>query len=443
MKHEKIIAENPSYYTESECPSCNELNRIGDEASRYVRCRSCNTLYDRHFNKVTNDQYNAKDKLPRTFIRIGQRFKYEHEYYTVLARIVYVSRYHEHTVDDGNESYPSRKDNFTTWICRNEKGNEIFIGESKEGYTIGQKLTANVDEEFNISDCAYPFAKFALQEDHPGVQVEEYGTNTVKFFEGESLELYQQGKTYDFAAYTYEGNFYSYEEGEGWKEVYVEKKISKDAMYRYFNEAYGLPTYIKRSKGYSFIAGSVLASSLILLFIFALSFASDGELLVEGKFDTRKVVDAEEPLESEWFTLEELQTTHLIEWQAKFERVNSALFVVMEIVDEKGNVINGFQSSFWDEEGTDSDGHWHESDAEDSEYFRLDQPGKYKLRFYLEKESIGVLSSSDAIVSYKIKKDVLLSRYFLISASMLFILSIVMFASHTWRRSYILAAYKS
>lgn len=263
------------------------------------------------------------------------------------------------------------------------------------------------------------------------------------YFEGEATELYTKGKEYYFAAYKHGNKTYSYEEAEGWQEAYVEEKVTKGRMEKYFQDAYGLPTYIERRKGYLNIATSMLVASFVMLFVFFISFAMDGNTVASGTFDTSKITDTEEPLLSEKFELTNTGAAHLIEWQAAFMKSNAALFAVVEVVDEKGNVINGFQSSFWDETGTDSDGTWHETDAEQSEYFQLEEPGKYQLRFYLEKEGIyGGAGSVDAFVGYKVNEGVILSRYFIIMASLLFTLSIMLYASAGLKRKYILAGYK-
>lgn len=443
MKYESILEVNPAYYTEVECPSCQHANRIGDEASRYVRCGGCHVLFDRHFNKAEDDKSKGDNYPPRSFIRVGHRFEYEGEFYSVLARIVYRSRGKEFEIDEGKEKYTNLNWKFTTWLCKSESGKEVFIGEDSEGYTIGRKLQNEIPEGFMLADAAYPFAKFTLwPKNHEPQRVEEFGTNQVLYFEGEATELYKKGKEYYFAAYKLGNKTYSYEEAEGWQEIYVEEKVTRGRMEKYFQDAYGLPTYIERRKGYLNIATSVLLASFVMLFVFFISFAMDGDTVVSGQFDTRKIKDPEEPLVSEKFELTNTSSAHLIEWKAAFEKSNAALFAVVEVVDEKGNVINGFQSSFWDETGTDSDGTWHESEAEQSEYFQLEEAGKYQLRFYVEKEGIyGGAGHVHALVSYKVNEGVLLSRYFIIMASILFTFAIVLYASAGLKRKYILAGY--
>jgi hypothetical protein len=77
-----------------------------------------------------------------------------------------------------------------------------------------------------------------------------------------------------------------------------------------------------------------------------------------------------------------------------------------------------FSGDFWDEEGYDSDGYWHESDIDGDKDFVLDDAGRYFI--YLELFSQKRRMINSVIVS--IVKDVKSYRYFVILIIILMIL---------------------
>ncbi len=132
---------------------------------------------------------------------------------------------------------------------------------------------------------------------------------------------------------------------------------------------------------------------------------------------------------------EGVQNFHL-EWQSyrvmliKEERLTGALAGkvvysaklknILDEIDALDNPLESFVFSgdFWDEEGYDSDGYWHESDIDGEMDFVLDDAGRYFI--YLELFSQKRRMINSMIVS--IAKDVKSYRYFVILIVLLIIL---------------------
>jgi hypothetical protein len=132
---------------------------------------------------------------------------------------------------------------------------------------------------------------------------------------------------------------------------------------------------------------------------------------------------------------ERVQSFH-IEWQSyrvmliKEERLTGALAgkVVLSVklrnvldeIDALENPLESFVFSgdFWDEEGYDGDGYWHESDTDSEKDFVLDDAGRYFIYLELFSQKQRFIDS----VHVAIVKDVKSYRYFVIAIVLLMIL---------------------
>jgi hypothetical protein len=108
----------------------------------------------------------------------------------------------------------------------------------------------------------------------------------------------------------------------------------------------------------------------------------------------------------------------------------SGLRELFEEIDAQKEPVESyvFTGDFWDEEGSDSDGYWHESDTSTSTDFILDEAGKYYI--YLEVYS----SRQREVRSLQISMEQVKSyRYFLIAMA---IFMVLLFVNKTKAKSY-------
>ena len=100
---------------------------------------------------------------------------------------------------------------------------------------------------------------------------------------------------------------------------------------------------------------------------------------------------------------------HRVALRASGLPVNSWAVVDISLSDDRENEYYIGASEFWDEEGRDSDGYWHESDLSASHLFRPDQAGQYTLYVAIDEATVSSIN-----VEVTVKGDVWLSRYFVI-----------------------------
>ncbi len=90
---------------------------------------------------------------------------------------------------------------------------------------------------------------------------------------------------------------------------------------------------------------------------------------------------------------------------------NNWAVVDVSIMDSRENEFYLFSAEFWDEEGRDSEGYWHESDLSEAYLFRPDDAGQYTLELAIDEATVDSLKVEVTIMS-----GVWLSRYFVIFA---------------------------
>jgi hypothetical protein len=91
--------------------------------------------------------------------------------------------------------------------------------------------------------------------------------------------------------------------------------------------------------------------------------------------------------------------------------------------DPAGNSLYLFSGEFWDEEGHDSDGYWHEDDTTEEYLFKLENPGEYYLDVSMEEATVDSLS-----VTVTLEQGVWLSRFFIIFLIISIVLAFVFFS---------------
>jgi hypothetical protein len=104
------------------------------------------------------------------------------------------------------------------------------------------------------------------------------------------------------------------------------------------------------------------------------------------------------------------QRPHEVRLRINSLPVNSWAIVSVTALDDRENEYYLFAEEFWDEEGRDSDGYWHETDYEGSYLFKPENPGQYRFKVELEEADTEV---SSVQVRVQLEENVWLSRYFI------------------------------
>jgi hypothetical protein len=82
-----------------------------------------------------------------------------------------------------------------------------------------------------------------------------------------------------------------------------------------------------------------------------------------------------------------------------------------------------FSGEFWDEEGRDGDGYWHENDLNASHLFKLETPGDYHLDLSMEEATV-----QSVPVSVTVEQGLWLGRYFVIFTIICGVLAYIFFS---------------
>ena len=109
------------------------------------------------------------------------------------------------------------------------------------------------------------------------------------------------------------------------------------------------------------------------------------------------------------FEINRPNRVHRITLRAQGLNTNSWALVSAWALDEKKTKFYLFGASFWDEEGYDSDGRWHESDLVGTHLFKPATAGAYMLEITLEE---GQPSSMPVAVTVEVEEGIWMIHYF-------------------------------
>lgn len=103
--------------------------------------------------------------------------------------------------------------------------------------------------------------------------------------------------------------------------------------------------------------------------------------------------------------------------------VNTWAVVDVSARDSEGNEAYLFSGEFWDEEGRDSDGYWHENDLNADYLFKLEEAGDYYLNVSMEDATVTSMP-----LTVTVERGVWLTRYFIIFLVIAAVLAFVFFS---------------
>ena len=145
-----------------------------------------------------------------------------------------------------------------------------------------------------------------------------------------------------------------------------------------------------------------------MLFVLSLQTLGDGKLIYEKSISLNEI-----PAEGRLIgpidlsRKDSLYNLNLVSWVPD----NTSAWGAVELLDGNFASINAVEGDFWAETGHDDEGSWREADLSTNHYFRLEQPGSYFARFFVEKET-----ASSGTLTLKVYEGIQLSRYYLVGA---------------------------
>ncbi|PKL17566.1 MAG: hypothetical protein CVV49_10265 [Spirochaetae bacterium HGW-Spirochaetae-5] len=372
-----------------------------------ARCIQCNTEYDQHtseyYEVFADDLTYDKDS---TVFKLGLKGKLKGIEYEIIGRL----RYQE------EEEY--EKSTWDEWVAVSEDGVfHYFVEEDGRIDSYEEYIPESIDMESSGSSIEFEGKKIKKSEGYIG---------RIVLAEGElpwTPEIGEATLCYDFKK---DGLNYTIEKTDDEVSITKGEKLSHGEIIDAFNIGGYKDLYantLKKRKSFRWESRIYLAAMLFCLILSAYSCLGDKPVpgvmnsksifmnnspvndaegsvyesqILYGPFDipegdklynvSVQVNQQVEPLNLEWLSFRfmlvgESRLNDLSEGKINDSALLGDIFENIDALPEplESYVIIG---DFWDEEGRDSDGYWHESDLSYDTDFVLDDAGKYYV--YLE-----------------------------------------------------------
>ncbi len=373
-----------------------------DDEEEYIeipiaKCMSCGTEYDQtteEYYAVFADDY-TYDKDGSVF-KLGMKGTIEGVEYEVIGRIRY----------QDEEEY--EKATWDEWFTVSSDGVfHYFVEEEGKVHSYKEYIPESIDMESDPSSIDFEGKRISKNTGYVGRIVLAEGELPWKPDIGEPIIMYDFKK---------DGFHYSIEQSEDDISITQGERIHYDKIIEAFGSDEYKELYEKTMKGRK----EYRRKSLVYLVAFAILFGltiyscASGRK-VEGVMNTKQILRNNqyrvEGTEKAYYSQvlygpfempkggklynakvwvdSSIQRFNL-EWQSfrlmliekdrlnKFMQTKSLGALLSDIDEEKDPVESySFSGDFWDEEGYDSDGYWHESDTSHGDNFVLDKKGKY------------------------------------------------------------------
>ncbi|PKL35691.1 MAG: hypothetical protein CVV44_19355 [Spirochaetae bacterium HGW-Spirochaetae-1] len=412
-----------------------------EEQIPIARCLSCGREYDQHTQEYyayfADSFITDKDK---SVFKLGLKGTLNGVEYEIIGRLRYQDE-DEYELDTWDE-----------WLAITAEGAyHYFVEEDGDVHSYEEYIPETIDLESSGSSIEFEGKKISKSEAYIG---------RIVYAEGElpwSPEIGEAVTLYDFKK---DGCNYTIEQSD--EEVSITK--GERIPYKQIIDAFGGDQYkemydatIKKRKEFTWKSRVYLAVMLVSL-VMALYKCSSGSAIenimamtkvistnvymqdegganyfsqvLYGPFEIPEpdrlyefsvsIDEAVQPLSQEWesFRLMLIQEDRLNQVTDNMTDFNELKEMLTEIDAQKepveSYVVNG---DFWDEEGYDSDGRWHENDLSASSSFVLDEAGRYFA--YLELYSKNARNVDSVKIALSSAGSV---RYFIILFVIFFIL---------------------
>lgn len=445
--------ENDDSLAAIKCPACSgglvrgtKLERDDEDdedvSVPVATCLQCGKEYDRFTNvyySIFSDLFNFDKDV--SLLKPGLKGDLHGKEYEIIGRI----RYQEEDEYD--------KATWDEWIAVCQDGTFHYFSE-ENGSII-------VYTEYNPDSIDLESGKTSIIFEGKRIKKEEAYVSRIVYTEGElpwKAEIGESSTCYDFKK---DGSFFAIEQSDNEVTVTRGERIS----YGELIEAFDISEYRQLYKNTVVKRKQYTAKSRVYLFGLLLSL---GAIIygcaftepVQGIMNSRQILTENVPLADDEgsafqstvllgpFDIEKGDSLYSavlsvdqtvqhfsLEWQtfrlmlipqsgldeitggrSKNINILRELFEEIDVLSEPLEVYT-ITGDFWDEEGRDSDGYWHESETTYTGDFVLENPGKYYL--YLELYSNKKRNPSSVIVELKRSAGY---RYFVVAAVIMIIL---------------------
>jgi len=446
-------ADNKEELKALKCPKCGgDLSKgshthYDDDEEEDVtipvaKCIQCNTEYDQHtseyYEVFADDLTSDKDS---TVFKLGLKGKLKGIEYEIIGRL----RYQE---EDEYE-----KSTWDEWVAVSEDGVfHYLVEEDGRIDSYEEYIPASIDLDSDDSSIEFEGKKIAKSEGYIG---------RIVLAEGElpwKPEIGEAALCYDFKK---DGKHYTIEKSDEEVSITKGEKLSHGEVIEAFNIEGFKDLYLSTlKKRKSFKWQSRLYAAGMIISVVVSVYSCFSETPVQGVMNSKKILvenalvqDAEgsvyeshilygpfdiaegnslynvavkadtgiQPLSLEWQSFRFMLINENRLNEAAGGKINDPATMkdLFDDIDAMPEPIESYViiGDFWDEEGRDSDGYWHESDLSYDTDFVLDESGKYFV--YLEIFSNNAKDINAIVFSITKAKGY---RYFIIAFIIFFIL---------------------
>lgn len=372
------------------CPNCGGTVSIHGQNVKTVVCQSCNSVVDLTAEQAAVIDTMKRRPKPAQPIELGMEGTFGRQKHQVIGWLRYKGW------DDEDTWY------WDEWLLASEKGEYRWLSyDSEDGFIFYRQLP--IKEGFdprNARLIPVPGGSAVVTERAPAKITALNGELTWRARVGEQLRYIDaQG----------DGKQYSVEYSQDEIELLEGISLSAERVW----QAFGREDLVERAQA----AASARRHSRVLALIAAI-FAVVGGLAImcaaisgNGIMEQTVTLDSSAPVQQLGpIEITSVGRPHELRLRVNSLPVNSWAIVSVTALDDRENEYYLFAAEFWDEEGRDSDGYWHETDYEGSYLFKPENQGSYRLNVELEEADTEV---SSVQVRVMLEESVWLSRYFI------------------------------
>ena len=394
------------------CPSCGKPVSVKLDTTQALTCPNCRALISLESGAAAEVEGRRMNYLaPPSFLKLGLEGNLQGKKVQIIGRQYFDARIREWDTEDND--WWNGEWQWHEWMVVTEDKEYVFIEEDSEGYKVHRKFTPKK------ASIPPPDARtVALDDSGIKYSVLEHGSATLKFFEGEFTWVPSYGESVSYCDIDGPDGLYSIEwrsQAAGGEieevEFFSGTPTDKLALLHAFN----LREEIEKEKAsraeqqeYNSWSLLAFATSGLLLLLGLVSLSGSPQLVFQHSASFAEI--PEDGVTVGPFQLNQPGGIYRIKVSGSIPD-NTDSWGGVELLDASEDAINTVEGDIWRESGSDDEGPWSESETEAVNYFRLDQPGVYYARMFVERPG-----ATQGQLSVEISKGAVLSRYYFILA---------------------------
>ncbi|MEZ4827229.1 MAG: hypothetical protein R3C61_13270 [Bacteroidia bacterium] len=409
------------------CTGCGASLSVINPRAQHIACQYCGSVLDVNSedHKILSALGKPDRYSPMSFIRLGMTAVFNDKTYQVIARTRLRMKYKEYWAEEGETGYSNEVWIFDEWLLIDANRTYFYLIEDKEGYLISEEI---IPETPGLLPSNLRMSFFRQQS--PQI-VREYGDAEIIHFEGESNYRITTGDHLRFAMYRDRGIEYSVEwrmadGGQEIKEIefFREVPVSRRKLLEAFSNNEEIEKLKETEGNWRFVFNVIGLTWLALAGLLLYSFMGTGKVIFEQNIQIEDLSETQPVMTGEIAVAG--GGLFRLSLEVPFMTQNTEFYAFAYVLDADSGVVNTVEGDFYYYEGYEDGEHWTEKELSSSTVFRLQQPGNYRLNLY--KNVPENMISPQGELRIVLKRDILISRYFIIA---LIVLAIPLFIAYS------------